>query len=219
VTAAEKNKQSELPRELVSLQKQYDAAVSRTMRPLNRNYKKALKNLQRKLARQNRLEDAMAVKAALEVHAADTEGDHPVGNQPLIVGKTTDIARDAKVTAAEHYKSLPPHYVNDGDMSTEWATGKRGKMDTWLKLTWPEKRTIVEVDLHDRANSTDWMQEAELEFSDRTKINVKGIPNDGSSKLVKLKRPVKATWMKIRPTKQSPGTLHVGLREVVVRGK
>ena len=103
------------------------------------------------------------------------------------------------------------------DHTKEWATWG-GKAGSWLKLVWPQARTINKIVLHDRPNSTDQITSADIRFNVGGTIatmDVGALNNDGTG--VTLNFPnITATSVKLVIKTVSGTTQNIGLSEIEV---
>lgn len=127
-----------------------------------------------------------------------------------------NIAPDATVTVSSEYSGV---YAGikavDGIIGQldngEWASN--GELNPWIRLDWSGSKTINKIKLFDRPNPTDCANGGTFTFSDSSSINVTGIANDGSSKIITFADKT-VTWVKFQV---SGGTgLNVGLSEFQV---
>lgn len=131
-----------------------------------------------------------------------------------------DLATTAAVTASSEYSSTyAATKVADGKIGQtgvgEWAAQAADAQPT-VRLEWPYQQRVNKIVLHDRANSTDWIENGELTFSDGSTIAVSGIPNAGAAKVVTF--PAKnVTWVQFRATTKTglPGLSEFGAYHVV----
>ncbi len=134
-----------------------------------------------------------------------------------------NIAPEATVTASSVHPDYDIKGVIDrriggfpGDIHQEWAT--RGEADgAWLKMTWRQPRTIHEIWLFDRPNNLDQIQDAELTFSDGSKITLtKPLPDDAQQGVELTFEPKTITWMRVRVGNVKPNSPNIGLAEIAV---
>ena len=82
-------------------------------------------------------------------------------------------------------------------MSGEWSS--KAEATPWIQLDWPKPVTIGGVRLFDRPNSDDWTQTGTLTLSDGTRIDVAGVPDDGSAKTVSFDAKA-VSWVRFQVT-------------------
>ena len=102
-----------------------------------------------------------------------------------------------------------------GDHRAEWAT-PGGRDGSRLTLTWPSARSIDQVVLHDRPNTSDRITGATLSFSDGSTVAVPALADDGTASTVTFPARTSSSVM-LTVTSVSSTTRNVGLAEIVVR--
>jgi LmbE family N-acetylglucosaminyl deacetylase len=148
----------------------------------------------------------------------------PVAVDPNAPLSTHDVTPGAVVTASSQNTADGQTAVKavdgvadgyPGDHRAEWAT-TGGRDGSRLSLVWPSARTIDQVVLHDRPNTSDRITGATLAFSDGSTVAVPALPDDGTAATVTF--PARASSsVVLTVTSVSASTRNVGLSEITVR--
>ncbi|QGQ99051.1 hypothetical protein EHS13_31330 [Paenibacillus psychroresistens] len=155
-------------------------------------------------------------QAALDV----MNGAGPGGTLPATPTPTPtpvpSIASSATFTASSEFSAAyAKTKAADGIIgvhdSGEWASA--GETTPWITLTWSSSKTINNIKLYDRPNSTDTINAGTLSFSDGSAIAVGALDNAGAMKDVSFSNKT-VTWVKFTVT-SGAGT-NVGLSEIQV---
>ena len=105
---------------------------------------------------------------------------------------STSVAPQAAITASSQnnatnqqvYRAIDGYTTGAGiPTNREWAT-TGGRAGSWLKLTWPQPRTINRIVLHDRPNGKDQITGGTLNFSDGSRVEVPSLPNNGAAQTI-----------------------------------
>ena len=217
------------PAELVTLQSRYIQALEKAVAPIHKAYRNKLDELKTEMTKEARLDDALAVRAAIkefdEKHkpkpTKSAYRPHSVTPKP----ESKNIAPEATVAVSGDHDLMNSKYVNDGKKPTTarytWlAAGQR--QDVWIQLYWTSPKTITKIVLCDRPNEASHIQRSTLLFSNGKEILVGPLNNDGSDTVVDIPIPVKdVTWVKFVVTKGLYGISRsggVGLGEFEVFG-
>jgi hypothetical protein len=145
---------------------------------------------------------------------AEATPDPPARPAARPAPKPGNVAPQAAVTASSEFseafgKANAVDHVAGVHESGEWAS--KGEAKPWIRLQWPQPRTLRRIVLYDRPNMIDHASAGLLTFSDGSRVEVSGIPNDGSAKPVEF--PAKTvTWVKFEVTASSGQ--NVGLSEI-----
>lgn len=128
-----------------------------------------------------------------------------------------NIAPESSVSVSSEYpdSNYAKAKVIDGIMgihgSGEWASN--GETTPWVKLTWPEERSITRIILYDRPNADDAIEGGTLTFSDGSSIDVGGLPNNGEALEIDFPEK-KVSWVKFEVS--AGRGFNVGLSEFMV---
>src|SRR5581483_8258874 len=117
---------------------------------------------------------------------------------PAVVDPTSDLAMSAKAEASSGDAAAAIDGSTDGypgDQHHEWVS-KGEKAGAWLTLTWTKPTRMTRILLYDRPNSADHVEEARLEFSDGSQLDVPSLPNDGIQPGIVTFAAKTCTWVK-----------------------
>jgi hypothetical protein len=139
---------------------------------------------------------------------------------PLL--REAPLASRAKVAASSTHKDYAVAGLTDGvvggfpgDIANEWCSdGERE--GAFVRLAWDAPVSIGKITLHDRPNDFDQVQAGLLVFSDGTTLPVGELADDGKTGTEISFAPKTVTWVAFFVTKVKPGTLNIGLAEMVV---
>jgi hypothetical protein len=155
------------------------------------------------------------LSATAEGAMAETPAPTPTPN-PNPTPTPLNIAPSATVTVSSEYSSVYAGTKAVDGIIRQWDNGEwasHGELNPWIRLDWGSGKMINKIKLYDRPNLTDCANGGTLTFSDNSSINVAGLSNDGSSKIISFADKT-VTWVKFEV---SGGTgLNVGLSEIQI---
>lgn len=133
------------------------------------------------------------------------------------VWPAVNVAPQATVTASSEFSSsYAAAKAVDGIIgvhdSGEWASNE---YNPWIQLNWGSSQKINKVVLYDRPNTTNWIPDGTLTFSDSSSISVTGIPNNGTAKEVSFADKT-VTWVKFQAANGDTTYATNGLSEIQV---
>ena len=138
---------------------------------------------------------------------------------PPPVGGSVNVAGSAVASASSSDGAQTPDRAIDGVAGgypaaplNEWSSLK-GKVGSWLQLTWGSPQTVSKVVLYDRPNLVDQVTAGVLQFDDGSQVAVGALPNDGSPLTVTF-APRTVSGLRFTVTGVLKGTLNVGLAEI-----
>ena len=143
----------------------------------------------------------------------------PTPSDPPPVGGSVNVAGSAVASASSSDGAQTPDRAIDGVAGgypaaplNEWSSLK-GKVGSWLQLTWGSPQTVSKVVLYDRPNLVDQVTAGVLQFDDGSQVAVGALPNDGSPLTVTF-APRTVSGLRFTVTGVLKGTLNVGLAEI-----
>jgi alpha-glucosidase (family GH31 glycosyl hydrolase) len=137
---------------------------------------------------------------------------------PDVVTPAADLAMSAHAEASSGDAAAAIDGSTDGypgDQHHEWVTNHE-KAGAWLKLAWSKPTRMTRILLYDRPNQADHVEEARLEFSDGSHVDVPSLPNDGIQPGTVSFPPKTCTWVKFTVVRAGDRTENIGLSEMAV---
>lgn len=122
----------------------------------------------------------------------------------LAAGNLASSAVATASSVAPDTPELGPAGATDGVINQwyagEWAANREA--NPWIRLSWTAPQTIGQVVLYDRSNLIDFATGGTLTFSDGTSLEVTGMDDNGTGKVVRF-APRAVTWVQFRATESS----------------
>lgn len=210
--------------ELDRLRIRYQQALEQAAAPIHRSYRQQLIELQGRLTRQGKLDEAIVVRDELAAFDEKQGAKPTASNTTRLVGPVKNIAKNAKATVSSYYGSQGADNLTDGIIKSstnnqgQWVASRNDRIGAWAKLEWQKPVTVDRIVVFDRHTIADHITDATVELSDGTKLKTGPLPNDASSgKELKLRKPTKVTWVKV--TVDSGQFVYTGLAELEVYGR
>lgn len=150
----------------------------------------------------------------VSVQVAAPPPPDPDPQAPVNVAPAATVTASSQDTAAGQGAAKAVDGVAAGYPSAplnEWSSVK-GKVGTWITLTWSTPQTLTSVVLYDRPNLVDQVTAGTLTFSDGSQVAVKALPNDGTVLTVTFSART-VTSVRFTATKVLSGTQNIGLAE------
>ena len=150
----------------------------------------------------------------VSVQVAAPPPPDPDPQAPVNVAPAATVTASSQDTAAGQGAAKAVDGVAAGYPSAplnEWSSVK-GKVGTWITLTWSTPQTLTSVVLYDRPNLVDQVTAGTLTFSDGSQVAVKALPNDGTGLTVTFSART-VTSVRFTATKVLSGTQNIGLAE------